>query len=219
MKRLVKISDRINGGKSLMENAGKAISKMTSEGMFGLLLDNEENGSVIRISIDASSAAADKAICLFAGGLTSVAELSAIAGVTVDLLAAHGTDSTHNVTVNCPNLAYYQREIAQVPTRIKSIMVEADNATQLSYPLQIAGFDLTAKNGQDKINLTKYKSAKANNAGLVEVNDIAWMQLDRYKALFLTVGAGRKVDLTFEVGERFNPASVLEHFADLIVGK
>lgn len=219
MKRLVKISDRINGGKSLMENAGKAISKMTSEGMFGLLLDNEENGSVIRISIDASSATADKSICLFAGGLTDTTELSAIAGVTVDMLASHGTNSTHNVTVNCPNLAYYQREIAQVPTRIKSIMVEADNATQLSYPLQIAGFDLTAKNGQDKINLTKYKSAKANNAGLVEVNDIAWMQLDRYKALFLTVGAGRKVDLTFEIGERFNPASVLEHFADLIVGK
>ena len=219
MKRLVKISDRINGGKSLMENAGKAISKMTSEGMFGLLLDNEENGSVIRISIDASSATADKSICLFAGGLTSTTELTDIAGVTVDMLASHGTNSTHNVTINCPALAYYQREIAQVPTRIKSIQVEADNATQLSYPLQIAGFDLTAKNGQDKITLTKYKSAKASNAGLVEVNDIAWMQLDRYKALFLTVGAGRKVDLVFEVGERFNPAAVLEHFADLIVGK
>ena len=219
MKRLVKISDRINGGKSLMENAGKAISKMTSEGMFGLLLDNEENGSVIRISIDASSASADKSICLFAGGLTSTTELSAIAGVSVDMLASHGTNSTHNVTVNCPNLAYYQREVAEVPTRIKSIMVEADNATQLSYPLQIAGFDLTSQNGQDKITLTKYKSAKASNAGLVEVNDIAWMQLDRYKALFLTVGAGRKVDIVFEIGERFNPAAVLEHFADLIVGK
>lgn len=219
MKRLVKISDRINGGKSLMENAGKAISKMTSEGMFGLLLDNEENGSVIRISIDASSATADKSICLFAGGLTTTTELSAIAGVSVDMLASHGTNSTHNVTVNCPNLAYYQREVAEVPTRIKSIMVEADNATQLSYPLQIAGFDLTSQNGQDKITLTKYKSAKASNAGLVEVNDIAWMQLDRYKALFLTVGAGRKVDIVFEIGERFNPAAVLEHFADLIVGK
>ncbi|MBQ7210776.1 MAG: hypothetical protein IJS05_07780 [Paludibacteraceae bacterium] len=219
MKRLVTISDRFTGGRNLLQNAGKEISKMTSEGMFGLLLDNEEDGSVIRISIDCSSATADKTICLFAGGLKTTAELAAIAGVTADIIASHGTNSTHNITVNSPNLAYYQQEVAAVPTRIKSIMVEADNATQLSFPLQVAGFGLTAQYGQDRIVLTKYKSAKNSNSLLVNVDDIAWMQLDRYKALFLTVGAGRKVDISLEVGERFNPASVLESFAAVLLGK
>lgn len=217
MKRIVTVSDRFNGGKNLLQNAGREISKMTSEGMFGLLLDNEEDGSVIRVSIDCSSATADKTICLFAGGLSTTAQLAAIAGVSADAIAAHGTAS--NVTINCPNLAYYQQEVAAVPTRIKSIMVEADNATQLSFPLQIAAFGLTAQYGQDRIVLTKYKSAKNSNSLMVNVDDIAWMQLDRYKALFLTVGAGRKVDISFEVGERFNPAGILEAFAAMLLGK
>ena len=54
---------------------------------------------------------------------------------------------------------------------------------------------------------------------MVNVDDIAWMQLDRYKALFLTVGAGRKVDNSFEVGQRFNPAGILEGFAATLLGK
>lgn len=217
MKRIVTVSDRFNGGKNLLQNAGREISKMTSEGMFGLLLDNEEDGSVIRVSIDCSSATADKTICLFAGGLSTTEQLAAIAGVSADAIAAHGTAS--NVTINCPNLAYYQQEVAAVPTRIKSIMVEADNATQLSFPLQIAAFGLTAQYGQDRIVLTKYKSAKNSNSLMVNVDDIAWMQLDRYKALFLTVGAGRKVDISLEVGERFNPAGILESFAAMLLGK
>lgn len=217
MKRIVTVSDRFNGGKNLLQSAGREISKMTSEGMFGLLLDNEEDGSVIRVSIDCSSESTDKTICLFAGGLTSVEQLAAIAGVTVNYIAAHGKNGETNI--NCPNLAYYQQEVAAVPTRIKSIMVEADNATQLSFPLQIAAFGLTAQYGQDRIVLTKYKSAKNSNSLMVNVDDIAWMQLDRYKALFLTVGAGRKVDISFEVGERFNAAGILESFAATLLGK
>lgn len=217
MKRIVTVSDRFNGGKNLLQSAGREISKMTSEGMFALLLDNEEDGSVIRVSIDCSSETADKTFCLFAGGLSSTAQLAAIAGVTADYIAAHGANG--NTNINCPNLAYYQQEVAAVPTRIKSIMVEADNATQLSFPLQIAAFGLTAQYGQDRIVLTKYKSAKNSNSLMVNVDDIAWMQLDRYKALFLTVGAGRKVDISFEVGERFNPAGILEGFAATLLGK
>lgn len=219
MKRLVTISDRFNGGKNLLQNAGKEISKMTSEGMFGLLLDNEEDGSVIRISIDASAATTDKVVCLFAGGLTTTDQLSSVAGVNAHYVAQHGANGSGNdlVNINCPGLAFYQQEIAAVPTRIKSIMVEADNATQLSFPLEIAGFGLTAQNGKDRIVLTKYKSARNSNSLLVDVDDIAWMQLDRYKALFLTVGAGRKVDISLTVGERFNPASVLESFASCLI--
>lgn len=217
MKKLITLTNRFNGGKSLAPNLGR-MNKMTSEGMVNMLLDKNEDGSVLRISIDASSATADKSICLFAGSLTSPTELSQIAGVTVDLIAAHGTDSTNHITVNSPNLAYYQKEVAVCPTRVKSIQIEADNASQLSFPIEIAQFGLTAKYGQDRIVLTKYKSAKNSNSLLVNVDDIEWMQLDRYTALFLTVGAGRKVDISIEVGERFNAAGMLEQLAGAILG-
>ena len=186
--------------------------------MVNMILDKNEDGNVLRISIDASSATADKAICLFPGGLTSTTELQQIAGVNVDLIATHGTDSTNGVTVNCPTLAYYQKETAICPVRVKSLQVEADNASQLSFPIEIAQFGLTAKYGQDRIVLTKYKNAKNSNNLLVNVDDIEWMQLDRYTAMFLTVGAGRKLDIVIEIGERFNAAEMLTQFAGAILG-
>lgn len=214
MKRIVSLSNKFNGGKAVSSDKIARFAKMTDGGVAGLLLCQGENGTVIRISIDASSATADKTICLFPGALSSVAELSAIAGVHVDMIATHGTDSTHNVSINCPNIAYYQKEMANVPTRIKSIMVDADNARQLSYPLEFAAFGLINQRGQEPLFLTNYKDPKNNNDKMVVVNDLAWLQLDRYKAMYLTVGAGRQVTIELTVGERFNPASVLEFFAD-----
>lgn len=213
MKRIVNLSNKFNGGNPVSLNKVAKFVKMADAGIAGLLLCNGENGSVLRITIT-SAAATDKTICLFPGALSTVQQLAAIAGVNVDLIAAHGTDSTHDITVNCPQLAYYQQEMAHVPTRIKSIMVEADNSRQLSYPLEMAAFGLINQQGKEQLFLTKYKDPKNDNDKMVVVDDLAWMQLDRYKVMFLTIGAGRTVTIELTIGERFNAASILEAFAD-----
>jgi len=213
MKRLVNLSNKFNGGNPVSKQKVARLAKMADAGVAGLLLCSGENGSVLRITIT-STATADKTICLFPGALSTPAELSAIAGVTVDMIAAHGTNSTHSISINCPNLAYYQQEMAHVPTRIKSIMVEADNSRQLSYPLEFAAYGLINQHGKEQLFLTKYKDPKNDNDKMVLVDDLAWLQLDRYKTMFLTVGAGREVTIELTVGERFNAASILEAFCD-----
>ena len=213
MKRLINLSNKFNGGNPVSGTKVARLAKMADAGVAGLLLCNSENGSVLRITIT-STAQTDKTICLFPGALSTVAQLQAIAGVNVDLIAAHGTDSTHDITVNCPNIAYYQQEFANVPTRIKSIMVEADNSRQLSYPLEFAAFGLINQHGKEQLFLTKYKDPKNDNDKMVVVDDLCWAQLDRYKTLFFTVGAGRTVTIELTIGERFNPASILEAFSD-----
>jgi len=213
MKRLVNLSNKFNGGNPVSPSKVARLAKMADAGIAGLLLCSGENGSVLRITIT-STAATDKTICLFPGALADTAQLSAIAGVNVDLIAAHGSNATHLIDVNCPQLAYYQQEMAHVPTRIKSIMVDADNARQLSYPLEFAAFGLINQHGKEQLFLTKYKDPKNDNDKMVVVDDLAWLQLDRYKVMFLTIGAGRQVTIELTVGERFNPASILEVFSD-----
>lgn len=213
MKRLVNLSNKFNGGNPVSSSKVARLAKMADAGIAGLLLCSGENGSVLRITIT-STAATDKTICLFPGALADTAQLSAIAGVNVDLIAAHGSNATHLIDVNCPQLAYYQQEMAHVPTRIKSIMVDADNARQLSYPLEFAAFGLINQHGKEQLFLTKYKDPKNDNDKMVVVDDLAWLQLDRYKVMFLTIGAGRQVTIELTVGERFNPASILEVFSD-----
>lgn len=213
MKRIVNLSNKFNGGNPVSKEKVAKFLKFADAGIAGLLLCGGENGSVLRITITSASAS-DKKVCLFPGALSSVADLAAVAGVSVDLIASHGTDSTHDITVNCPQLAYYQQEMAHVPTRIKSIMVEADNSRQLSYPLEMAAFGLINQQGKEQLFLTKYKDPKNDNDKMVVVDDLAWMQLDRYKVMFLTIGAGRTVTIELTIGERFNAASVLEAFAD-----
>jgi len=215
MKRIVNLSNKFSGGRAVVAAKAEKLAKMTNAGIAGLLLDNGENGSVLRITI-VSTATADKTICLFPGALSSTAQLSNIAGITVDAIAAHGAQLTNTIDVNCPNLAYYQQELAQVPSRIKSIMVEADNSRQLSYPLEFAAFGLINQHGKEQIFLTKYKDPKNDNDKMVVVDDLQWLQLDRYKAMFLTVGAGRTVTIELTIGERFNAGSVLEYFADCV---
>lgn len=213
MKRIVSLSNKFNGGKAVSNEKIARVAKMADGGIAGLLLCNGENGTVIRITIS-STAEVDKTICLFPGALTSVQQLASIAGVRVDMIAAHGGDSNQKIDINCPNIAFYQKEMAHTPTRIKSIMVDADNARQLSYPLEFAAFGLINQRGQEPLFLTNYKDPKNNNDKMVVVNDLAWLQLDRYKAMYVTIGAGRSVTIELTVGERFNPASILEFFAD-----
>lgn len=213
MKRLINLSNKFNGGNPVVAEKVNRLAAMAGTGIAGLLFCTGENGSVLRITIT-STAQTDKTICLFPGALSSVNQLRDIAGINVDLIAAHGTDSTNGIEVNCPQLAYYQQEMANVPTRIKSIMVEADNSRQLSYPLEFAAFGLINQHGKEQLFLTKYKDPKNDNDKMVVVDDLAWAQLDRYKVLFFTVGAGRTVTIELTVGERFNPASILEAFAD-----
>lgn len=215
MRRIVQLSNKFNGGKAVAKRKIQNLAKCTDGGIAALLLCDMEDGSVIRMTIT-STAATDKVVCLFPGALSSVADLRNIAGINVDVIAAHGTDSTNNLAINCPNIAFLQQEFAEVPTRIKSIMVDADNARQLSYPLEIAAFGLINQHGKEQIFLTKYKDPKNDNDKMVVVDDLQWMQLDRYKVLFLTVGAGREVTLEFTIGERFNPGSILNAFAECV---
>ena len=213
MKRLVNISNKFNGGNPVSNSKIVKLAKMTDAGVAGLLLCTGENASVLRMTIT-STAAQNKTICLFPGALKNTDQLSAIAGVNVDLIAAHGANGESGISIDCPNLAFYQQELAEVPTRILSIMVDADNARQLSFPLEFAAFGLVNQKGNDRIFLTKYKDPKNDNDKMVVVDDLAWLQLDRYKVMYLTIGAGRTVTIELTIGERFNGASILEAFAD-----
>lgn len=215
------ISDRFTGNESrdLKGRARKALDKASGATVLGLIFDESMKGASIRIKVT-NNTTERKVVALFAGGLTSVAEIKAIAGMDVDMIAAHGATNftegtgsdatTKTVVVDCPNLAYYQREINVAPQRIDYLQLQASSMSQLMEKIYVGCFNLTRNFGIDTIEPGTYVDAKNNIDTLLKIDDFKNFQVDHNHVLAVEVAAGAYLDVTIGLGYRFSPAQFFE---------
>ena len=215
------ISDRFSGNESrdLKGRARKMLDKASGASMLGLVFDESMKGGSIRIKVT-NNTTSTKVVALFTGGLTTVDEIKAIAGLDVDMIAAHGnttfnegtaeSPSNKTVVVDCPKLAYYQREINVAPQRIDYLQLQASAMSQLMEKIYVGCFNLIRNFGIDTIEPGTYADPTYNIDTLLKINDFKNFQIDHNHVLAVSVAAGQYLDLTIGLGYRFSPAQFFE---------
>jgi hypothetical protein len=148
--------------------------------------------------------------------LTSIEEILAVAGVTVDAIATEG--ETGDITVISQGLAYAQRHFARNPTRVSEIQVSVDNPSQLSRAIEVVAVSPFRKNGSVSLVPKSYQRANDANVNLVAIPTNGF-QIDDQTCWIVTVGGGRRIDLTFFTGAVRNDAYLLKKAGDALAAE
>ena len=101
------------------------------------------------------------------------------------------------------------------PTRIRAIKLNAENQSQLDYPIRYRMEDPFTKNAVEVERIpSNYQSQDTNNPNMVEVRDIADWQLSDLSTIVYTVGAGQKVTVSILFGATLDIAGALQKKAN-----
>lgn len=223
------ISDRFNGAiGSLRAKANKVASRATGESAMALIFDESMMNSSVRVKLQNNCTTA-KRIAVFPGGLTTIDQIAAVAGLQVDAIAAEGTVLTVNegtteapinktVTCVCPNLAFIQDEFAHCPQRINGIQLQTDNESQFFEPIVVTEFNATRNFGADELKPSQYLDPANSNKTLVLINDLKHFQLDRNHVMVVTLAPGRSLDISLTLGARFSAGQMLQDAACALIG-
>lgn len=96
------------------------------------------------------------------------------------------------------------------PTRIRSIKLNAVEASQLDYPIRYRQENPWTKNAVEVERIpSNYQSQDTNNPNMVEVKDIADWMLSDLSTIIYTVGAGQKVTVSILFGASIDLAAGL----------
>lgn len=206
------LSNRANGPvraasmKKQIERRSKATG---AEASVADLISEVQKNTTIQVSITNSGATA-KTVCLFPGMLKTAQHIQQYAGVAVDGIA--GIDTIADVTVTSGTLPLLQEWAKYNPVRFTRVMLSTDNEKQWFQKLGTAAYLLDRHCGADEICPHDYISADQQNPLICELNDLD-MQLDSAKIFYVTVGAGRTLDLSMQILCEANLGDTLEEFA------
>lgn len=101
------------------------------------------------------------------------------------------------------------------PTRIRAIKLNAENQSQLDFPIRYRTENPFTKNAVEVERIpSNYQSQDTNNPNMVEVRDIAGWQLSDLSTIIYTVGAGQKVTMSILFGASLDIAGALSKKAD-----
>lgn len=215
------ISDRFNGAiGSLRSKAQKVASRATGESAMALIFDESMMNSSVRVKLQNDCTTA-KRIAVFPGGLTTIDQIAAVAGLQVDAIAKEGEvmkDSDKAVTCVCPNLAFIQDEFAHSPQRINGIQLQTDNESQFFEPIVVTEFNAVRNFGADELKPSQYLDPANSNKTLVLINDLKHFQLDRNHVMVVTLAPGRSLDISLTLGARFSAGQLLQDAACALIG-
>lgn len=215
------ISDRFNGAiGSLRAKAHKMASRATGESAMALIFDESMMNSSVRVKLQNDCTTA-KRIAVFPGGLTTIDQIAAVAGLQVDAIAREGEvmkDGDKAVTCVCPNLAFIQDEFAHSPQRINGIQLQTDNESQFFEPIVVTEFNAVRNFGADELKPSQYLDPANSNKTLVLINDLKHFQLDRNHVMVVTLAPGRSLDISLTLGARFSADQLLQDAACALIG-
>ena len=215
------ISDRFNGAiGSLRAKAHKMASRATGESAMALIFDESMMNSSVRVKLQNDCTTA-KRIAVFPGGLTTIDQIAAVAGLQVDAIAREGEvmkDGDKAVTCVCPNLAFIQDEFAHSPQRINGIQLQTDNESQFFEPIVVTEFNAVRNFGADELKPSQYLDPANSNKTLVLINDLKHFQLDRNHVMVVTLAPGRSLDISLTLGARFSAGQLLQDAACALIG-
>lgn len=215
------ISDRFNGAiGSLRAKAHKVASRATGESAMALIFDESMMNSSVRVKLQNDCTTA-KRIAVFPGGLTTIDQIAAVAGLQVDAIAREGEvmkDGDKAVTCVCPNLAFIQDEFAHSPQRINGIQLQTDNESQFFEPIVVTEFNAVRNFGADELKPSQYLDPANSNKTLVLINDLKHFQLDRNHVMVVTLAPGRSLDISLTLGARFSAGQLLQDAACALIG-
>ena len=215
------ISDRFNGAiGSLRAKAHKVASRATGESAMALIFDESMMNSSVRVKLQNDCTTA-KRIAVFPGGLTTIDQIAAVAGLQVDAIAREGEvmkDGDKAVTCVCPNLAFIQDEFAHSPQRINGIQLQTDNESQFFEPIVVTEFNAVRNFGADELKPSQYLDPANSNKTLVLINDLKHFQLDRNHVMVVTLAPGRSLDISITLGARFSAGQLLQDAACALIG-
>ena len=215
------ISDRFNGAiGSLRSKAHKVASRATGESAMALIFDESMMNSSVRVKLQNNFTTA-KRIAVFPGGLTTIDQIAAVAGLQVDAIAREGEvikEGDNAVTCVCPNLAFIQDEFAHSPQRVNGIQLQTDNESQFFEPIVVTEFNAVRNFGADELKPSQYLDPANSNKTLVLINDLKHFQLDRNHVMVVTLAPGRSLDISLTLGARFSAGQLLQDAACALIG-
>lgn len=217
------LTDRFNGVATSLKARAKRVSKATGDSMnVSVLFDETKKDATVQISIE-NHDKVSRRIALFAGDLLSVEEIQKVAGIDVDAIANDGvviTDAEKNplVEVSCKNLAYLQRFIVRNPTRISAIQLSTDNESQFYNPITLSKFGPTRTYGSQDIKPSSYLDPSNPNKTMCVIDNLKHFQLDHAHVLDFTVGSGRRLEISLQLGTSIDTAETLDESAKILIG-
>lgn len=217
------LSDRFTGGNVQAPSLKGRAKKNRATGAaldMSILFDNTKAGQAILVRLF-NKDTEDHRIALFHGMLKSTAEVSALAGVSVDALATDGIvlgdASNQKLICSCKNLDVIQRYISAHPTRISSIQLSADNESQWFLPITISKFGITRNYGSQEITPNTYLDPANPNKTLVTIDNLKHFQVDDQTVLDFKIGAGRELQISLVLGESMDAATTLDEAAHALL--
>lgn len=168
----------------------------------GMSIDNTADNLSVGISLK-NSGSSPITVCLFPGSLKSKEEILKVVGKQCDGIA---TDTIANLAVECTtSMSFLHRFLENNPTALVEMQLSVDNERQLSHPITLTQASPFRTLGSQNTPKNKQRSGDANTK-LVSI-PFKTTQLDDQTQMFITVGAGRSVELTLFVGASFNRAA------------
>lgn len=213
MKAKKLLSNRANGpvrGASMKKQIERRSKATGAEASVADLISEVQSNTTIQISL-ANAGSTPKVVCLFPGMLKDNKQILTFTGITVDGIA--GKDTISDVTVSSDSLPLLQEWAKINPVRFSRIMLSADDEKQWFNKIGTAGFLLDRHLGADEICPHDYISAGQQNPLICELNDLD-MQLDSSKIFYVTIGAGRHLDISMHIHCEANLGDTLEAFAE-----
>lgn len=222
MKKQIKISDRATG--PVVPVSYKAMAKRNSRANGGEavsvvdFINEKQRGQTLQFSLT-NKANEDKTFAIFPGRLSSTAEISRYAGITVDAIAAEGeikVDDTVIATCTSKTLNLAQGWIKDHPVRFCKLKLQTDNESQFNKEIGYSRFSIGRTLGNTTIRPVEFISPDQLNKTLCEIE--VSMQLDDATVFYVEVGAGRTLDLTLQIVSEMNTAMALNEMVDKLEG-
>ena len=181
---------------------------------------NHENGKIFTIEFDNTSANSEaRTVAIFPGYFPTAAEIkdpngNPVAAIITEGVTVGAVVDTDNLSVSgdsapVDELLYF---VSKVPTAFSKIRVEVDEKTQLNQPLQIkklSPFD----GGKWETKIKPSNHRDLNQQDTLAADIPAWsydFQADDQTVVLYTIGAGRKVTMSFYASEFMNLSAMLD---------
>ena len=200
-------------GNGLLKLTGGGASEQNTQAVMQIVLVNNDTDSHM--------------IAIHPGLLDTIAEIQAIAGVTVDAIAKDGvviastTPTTPGSlprvsckTKNTTSLGFFQKFVNNNPQRIVRMQVSSTDANQLEEPIVLAKISPTTKLGDFPITPAHKKKSADTNANLVVI-DLDNFQLDDQSILYVNLLENVTLTINLYLGACRNDAATLEELASI----
>ncbi len=216
------LSDRFNGNESV--SLKKRIRTIRANGQTvgaADFIDESNLGEPVQISLK-NNDTVSHTVAVFAGALSSVEDIAAVAGEQVDAIVADGEFLKQSdkvlMTCDCPKLAFIQAHFTRNPTIVDAMQLGTDNASQFGQKIKHARFSPIKGNGYEEISPRTYLTQGQLDRTMVEIKNKPLI-LDDKHLFIVTVAAGRQLDLTLMLGASLDAAEALQNVRKAVFGE